>query len=165
LAELQKNYNTYTTYNTRVYALSTDSPKQSEHVVKKMNLSLTLLCDEDRKIVDLFNLRNPIEHDGIACPATFIINPEGKICYRSIDGTASRVDLTDELSFLDRLHKDTTHTMQTGPKKSWIIPSPKDNWRISMNMISAGNFADWKNLLLLPVNYLRIIASKIKNKK
>lgn len=128
-----------------------------------MGLSLTLLCDENRKVVDLFDLRNPFEHDGIAYPATFIINPEGKIRYRSIDGTASRVDLKDELSFLEELHKNTGHTMQTGPKKTWIIPSPKDNWRISMNMISVGTFADWKNLFFLPVNYLRIMASKIKN--
>jgi len=163
LAEIQKNYVTYTKYDTKVFALSTDSPKQSEHIIKKLNLSSTLLCDEDRKVVDLFNLRNPFEHDGIAYPATFIINPKGKICYRSLDGTANRVDLTDELSFLEQLHEDAGHIMQTRPKKSWIIPSPKDNWRISMNMISAGNFADWKNFLLMPANYLRILGSKIKN--
>jgi len=34
-----------------------------------------------------------------------------------------------------------------------------------MNMISAGNFADWKNLFLLPLNYLKIMGSKIKNMK
>jgi peroxiredoxin len=73
-----------------------------------MNLSSTLLCDADRKVVDLFKLRNPFEHDGIAYPATFIINQDGKICYRSIDGTANRVDLTDEISFLEQLHKDMT---------------------------------------------------------
>ena len=161
MAEIQKNYETYTTFNTRVFSLSTDSPKQSARVVKKLNLSTTLLCDEDRKVVDLFNLRNPLEHDGIAYPATFIINPDGKIRYRSLDGTAKRVDLTDEISFLEQLHKDSGHTMQTGPKKSWIIPSPRDNWRISMNMISAGNFADWKNLFLMPVNYLKIFRNKI----
>lgn len=145
-----------------MFALSTDSPKQSARVVKKLNLSATLLCDEDRKVVDLFSLRNPIEHDGIAYPATFIINPNGKISYRSIDGTAKRVDLTDELLFLEQLCQDSGHTMQAGPKKAWIIPSPRDSWHISMNMISAGNFADWKNLFLLPVNYLKIVRNKIE---
>ena len=115
-------------------------------------------------MIDLFNLRNPLEHDGIAHPATFIINPEGKIRYRSLDGTAKRVDLTDELSFLEELHKDTGHTLQAGPKKAWIVPSLKDNWRISMNMIATGNFADWKNLFLLPVHYLKIFGTKIKNR-
>ena len=148
-----------------MFALSTDSPRQSARVVKKLNLSAMLLCDEDRKVVDLFNLRNPLEHDGIAYPATFIINPDGKIRYRSLDGTAKRVELTDELLFLEQLHKDGGHTLQTRPKRSWIIPSPRDNWRISMNMISAGNFSDWKNLLLLPVNYLKILGSNIKSRQ
>ena len=115
-------------------------------------------------MIDVFNLRNPLEHDGIAHPATFIFNQKGKICYRSLDGTAKRVDLTDELSFLEQLHKDTSHTLQAGPKKAWIIPSPKDNWRITMNMIATGDVADWKNLLLLPVHYLIIMASKFKTK-
>jgi alkyl hydroperoxide reductase subunit AhpC len=161
LAEIQKNYDTYTKFNTRVFALSTDSPKQSENIIKRIHLSFTLLCDEDRKVVDMFKLRNPFEHGGIAYPATFIINPEGKICYRSLDGTANRVDLTDELSFLEQIHSDAGHSMQTKPKKSWVVPSLKDTWRMSMNMISRGNLADWKHFLLLPVNMLRIIGSKI----
>ncbi len=164
MAEIQKNFNTYTTFNTRIFALSTDSPDQSENLIKKIQLSFTLLCDENRKIVDLFHLKNPFEHGGIAYPATFIINPEGNICYRSLDGTANRVDLTDELSFLEQLHQNSGQRMQTGPKKSWIIPSLKDNWRMSMNMIFRGNFADWKHFLLLPVNMLRIVGSKMKKR-
>ena len=165
MAELQKHHATYTKYDTRVFALSTDSPKQSARVATKLNLSFTLICDEEKKVIDLFNLRNPLEHDGIAHPATFIINPKGNIRYRSLDGTAKRVDLTDELTFLEQLHKDTNHTLQAGPKKAWIIPSLRDNWRISMNMIATGNFADWKNLLLLPVHYLKIFGTKIKNRQ
>ena len=164
MAELQKHHATYTKYDTRVFALSTDSPKQSARVATKLNILFTLLCDEDKKVIDLFNLRNPLEHDGIAHPATFIINSKGNIRYRSLDGTAKRVDLTDELFFLEQLHKDTSHTLQAETKKAWIIPSLKDNWRISMNMIATGNFADWKNLLLLPVHYLNIMVSKIKNR-
>lgn len=163
MAEIQKNIDSYKQYNTKVFALSTDSPKQSDNILKKMNLSFDLLCDEEKRVIDLFNLRNPLEHDGIAYPATFIINQEGNICFRSLDGTAKRVDLTDELLFLEQLHKDNGHTMEAGPKKSWIIPSPKDNWRISVNMLTKGSFADWKNFLLLPVNYLRIVLNKIKN--
>ena len=150
--------------DTRVFALSTDSPQQSARVVEKLNLSATLLCDEEKKVVDLFDLRNPLEHDGIAHPATFIISPDGNIRYRSLDGTAKRVDLTDELAFLEQFHKDSGHTLQAKPKKTWVIPSPKDNWRISMNMIFAGNFADWKNLFLLPVNYSKILVNKIKER-
>ena len=162
MAEIEKHHGTYTRLDIRVYALSTDSPRQSQNLVLKLGLSFPLLCDESKAVIDLFNLRNPLEHDGIAYPATFIVSPGGKIRYRSLDGTAKRVYLTDELAFLEQLHKDSEHTLHAKPKRKWVIPSLKDNWRISMNMIFAGNFADWKNLLLLPVNYSKILVNKIK---
>jgi hypothetical protein len=164
LAEIQKSYDIYAKLNTKVFALSTDLPRQSANLVRKLKLSFTLLCDEDRKVIDLFDLRNSLEHDGIAYPATFIINPEGIILYRSLDGTAKRVDLTAELSFLERLHKESGHSMQKGPKRAWVIPSLQDNWRISMNMITVGNVADWKNFLMMPINYFKIFGSKLKRK-
>ena len=130
-----------------------------------MNLSLSLLCDEDKNIIELYNLKNPFEHGGIARPATFIINPEGKICYRSIDGTASRVDLTDEFSFLEKFNKDTNHKMIVKPKKSWIIPSPKSNIQMTINMFALGSFADWKHFFTLPLGYLKIFGDKIKKRQ
>ena len=127
-----------------------------------MKLLFTLLCDEDKHVIDLYQLRNPFEHGGIAYPATFIINSEGKICYRSLDGTANRVDLSDELLFLGKLHNDAGYKMDTAPKTSWIIPSPKDGWRMASNLIFNGNFADWKHFLLFPVEMFRMMASKYK---
>ena len=164
MVEIQKYFDTYTKFDTRVFALSTDSPKQSHNLIKKLGLSFTLLCDDDKTVIDMFDLRNPLEHDGIAHPATFIIDPHGTIRYRSLDGTAKRVDLTDELAFLEQFQKDSGHILEAKPKKKWVIPSLKDNWRISMNMITKGNFADWKNLLLLPLNYFNILLKKIKTK-
>ena len=164
MAEIERNYDTYETLNTRVFALSTDFPGQSENLARKLELSFSLLCDVDKKIIDLYNLRNPLEHDGIARPATFIIRPDNTIRYRSLDGTAKRVDLADELAFLEKLQKDSSHTLETKSKKAWVIPSVKDNWRISMNMITKGNFSDWKNMFLLPVNYSKILVGKIKSR-
>ena len=165
MAEIEKHHDTYTSLDTRVFALSTDSPRQSENLVRKLGLSFTLLCDESKEVIDLFDLRNPLEHDGIAYPATFIISPDGKNRYRSLDGTAKRVDLADELAFLEQLQKDSGHIRQAKSKKAWIIPSLKDNWRISMNMITKGNVADWKNLFLLPINYLKILGSTLIKKR
>jgi len=157
LAEIERNYDAYRKFNTRVFALSVDPVKQSRNLAEKMKLSFELLCDEDKHVIDLFDLRNPFEHDGIAYPATFIINAEGKICYRSLDGTASRVNLTEELKFLERLHDDAEYKMDAVPNKTWIIPSLKDMWRMSSNLILKGNFADWKHFLLLPVEVFKMI--------
>lgn len=164
MAEIEKLHDTYSRLDTRVFALSTDSPEQSQNLVRKLGLSFTLLCDEDKKVIDQFDLRNPLEHDGIAYPATYIVSPDGKIRYRSLDGTAKRVDLTDELTFLEQFHRDSGHTLQAKPKRKWVIPSLKDNWRISLNMITVGNFSDWKNMFLLPVNYLKIFGARLKNR-
>jgi peroxiredoxin len=103
---MQRNHDTYEKLNTRVFAISVDPLKQSQNLIEKMKLPFTLLCDEGKHVIDLYHLKNPFEHNGIAKPATFIINSEGKVCYRSLDGTANRVDLSDELQFLEKLHND-----------------------------------------------------------
>jgi len=164
LAEIQKKHDTYMKFNTQVFALSVDPLKQSQNIIEKMKLPFKLLCDEDKHVIDLYHLKNPFEHDGIAKPATFIINPEGKVCYRSLDGTANRVDLSDELQFLEKLHNDAGYKMGNAPKKSLIIPSPKNMWRMSLNMIFNGNFADWMHFLLFPVEMFRMMASRFKKK-
>ena len=128
-----------------VVALSTDSLNQSEGVIEDLNLSITLLCDEEKKVVDLFNLRNPFEHDGIAYPAIFVITPQGRICYRSLDRTASRVRLTEVLTFLDELKADQAAEEQGGARKAFIFPSPSVMWQITQNILFRGTGADWKH--------------------
>lgn len=129
--------------------------------IEKMNLSYTLLCDTQKKVIDLFHLQNPFEHDGIAYPGSFIIAPDGRIRCRSLDGTASRLNLKGELSFLEQLSYDRSAAMETPPKKSWILPSPQDTWRMTRNMAAKGSFADWKHFMLLPMEYLQILKHKI----
>ena len=164
MAELKKNYDSYSQFNTQVFALSADPLKQSQNLSEKMKLPFTLLCDEDKHVIDLYHLRTPFEHGGIAYPATFIIDSEGKIRYRSLDGTTNRVDLSDELLFLGKLHSDAEYKIDTALKRSWIIPSPKDVWRMASNLILNGNFADWKHFLLFPVEMFTMMASKFKKR-
>ena len=110
--------------HTRVFALSVDVPKRSAGFRQAMQFPFELLCDPDKKVVELFHLLNPHEHDGIAYPAIFVINPQGRICYRSLDRTATRVQLTEVLAFLDKLQEDPAFQKQGGKKKALIIPFP-----------------------------------------
>lgn len=114
LAEIKKHYIDIIKYKTRAYAISVDSPKQSRAVVSEMMLSFDLLCDVDKKVIQLYNLLNPFEHGGIAKPAIFILNPGGKICYRSLDDTAHRVDMAHVLNFLKN-HYENPELMNTEP--------------------------------------------------
>lgn len=121
-----------------------------------MELKFSLICDEKREVIDLYDLRNPFEHGGVARPATFIIKPGGLIYFRSLDGTSQRLDLTQELEFLVRLNKTPDALMQGEPRKKWVLTSPGDLWRVVGNIFAKGSLADWKHAFLFPVGYLKI---------
>jgi alkyl hydroperoxide reductase subunit AhpC len=131
--------------NTQVFALSVDTPERSAGFQKEMQLPFDLLCDPDKNVVPQFNLLNPHEHDGIAYPAIFVINAEGRICYRSLDRTASRVQLVDVLAVLEKLKNDPFHAEEKSGRKAFIIPSPGEMGQIAKNMLFRGSTADWKH--------------------
>ena len=156
--------------NTRVFALSVDVPERSAGFRQAMQFPFELLCDPEKKVVNLFHLLNPHEHDGIAYPAIFVINTEGRICYRSLDRTATRVKLTEVLTFLDKLQDDPSFTAQGGRKKAFIVPLPAEMWQILQNMIFRGSGADWKHyfkytFVYTPRNLVKLIKRPFTGKK
>jgi len=164
LAEIKKHYADIIKYKTRAYALSVDSPKQSQAVVSEMMLPFDLLCDVDKNVIALYDLINPFEHGGIAKPAVFIINPGGKICYRSLDDKAYRVDLTHVLNFLKAHYDNPDLTNKEAVDKKWIIPSWKTVRQIIKNMIFRGSLTDWKHYGLFPLKPILIPLKKLKQK-
>jgi len=165
LAEIKKNIDSFKELDISIAAISTDSIKQSQAVVREMGLPFDLLCDVDKAVINKFNLLNPFEHDGIAKPAIYLILPSGKIGYRSIDGIARRVDITDLLEFLKKYGKDKDYKASASAKKKWIIPSPKATWQLTRNMVLRGNFADWKHSLTFPYSWIKIFGNKFFEKK
>jgi len=155
--------------NTRVFALSVDVPERSAGFRHAMQFPFELLCDPEKKVVGLFHLLNPHEHDGIAHPAIFVINPEGRICYRSLDHTATRVQLTEVLAFLDKLQQDPSFQEQGGKKKAFIVPLPAEMWQILQNMIFRGSGADWKHyfkytFVYTPKNLFKLVTKPFRKK-
>lgn len=133
-------------------------------MMKEMELPFDLLCDTEKKVVNRYDLLNPYEHEGIARPAIFVIRPSGMIGYRSIDGTARRVDISDVLHYLDSLAENPEYRLDVRPKKHWIFPSWKAVRQIYRNMVHRGNSADWTHYVMTPVNPLIIPVKKITNK-
>jgi len=124
----------------------------------------------DKNVITRYHLLNIHEHGGIAYPAIFVIRPSGKIQYRSLDGTAQRVNLRDVLSFLAKIQKDDAYLPQAAPRKKFIIPLPNIAWQISKNMLLRGNFADWKHYVGYPLTATKLTWKKVfgspgKNKK
>jgi alkyl hydroperoxide reductase subunit AhpC len=160
LAEFKKQYHLIQKYKTDIFAISVDTPKQSQAVIREMDLPFQLLCDADKKVITQYHLLNTHEHGGIAYPAIFVIRPSGRIQYRSLDGTAQRVELSDILSFLEKLGQDDGFISNKAPKKKIIIPFPNHAWQISKNMLFRGNFADWKHYVLFPFSMVKFAWKK-----
>jgi len=170
LAGGKKNFDRIERANTQVVALSVDTPERSAGFRQEARLPFELLCDPDKKVVNLYHLLNPHEHDGIAYPAIFVINPEGRIRYRSLDRTASRVKLDEVLAFLDKLNVDQAAEERGGASKAFIFPSPAVMWQILQNMTFRGAGADWKHYFMFsfvytPKNIFRFVTSPFQRKK
>ena len=157
---MKKQFRLFQEYQTDIYGISADTPEQSRAVIREMNLPFQLLCDIDKKVITRYHLLNPHEHGGIAYPAIFVIRPSGRIQYRSLDGTAQRVNLTEVLSFLKRIQTDDAYTPAEPPRKKVIVPLPKIAWQISRNMLLRGSLADWKHYVGYPLTATKLIWRK-----
>jgi peroxiredoxin len=83
-----------------IVALSVDDPAHSAALRAQLGLEFPILCDTGRVVVRAWDLYNAREHGGIAVPAVFVIDPDRRVRYRSIDTTAARVRTDGVLQFL-----------------------------------------------------------------
>jgi len=155
LAEIKKNYPRFKALDTEVVALSVDPPEQSTAFKNEGQLPFELLCDEDRQVINLYHLLNPHEHQGIAYPAIFIIKSSGEIGYRSLDRKASRVNLSDVLSYLKKLTENPDSLWSSTAKKEVIIPSAGNIYQLIRNLIFRGNRDDWVHYITYPYQLVR----------
>jgi peroxiredoxin len=83
-----------------VAAVSVDSEERSAALREQLLLPFPVLSDSTRRVVREWGLYNPKEMGGIAVPAVFVIDPDRRVRYLSIDSTTRRVSAADLLSFL-----------------------------------------------------------------
>ena len=81
-------------------AVSVDPPERSRALAEQLALPFPLLCDPAREVVKAWGLYNREEKGGIAYPATFVLDRERVVRFRSLDRTACRVDLGGLFAFL-----------------------------------------------------------------
>lgn len=73
-----------------IAALSVDDRPRAAALRREMRLPFVVLSDPGRKVVDAWDLLNP-EMGGISHNATFVIEPDLTISFRSLDSTEERV--------------------------------------------------------------------------
>ena len=100
MAEYARNEAAIRAAGASLVALSVDAPERAEGVRRELDLSFPILCDTARAVVRAWDLYNPREMGGIAIPAVFVIGPDLRVRYRSIDTTRGRVSTAGVLEFL-----------------------------------------------------------------
>jgi peroxiredoxin len=100
LAEYSHDYEAICAAGADVVALSVDDRARSDALRTQLALPYPILCDPGRTVVRAWDLYNAGEKGGIAIPAVFVIGPDRRVRYRSIDSTAKRVATDGVLRFL-----------------------------------------------------------------
>ncbi len=81
--DLRDNYKTFLSKGYDVLGVSADSAKRQQNFINKNNLPFSLLADEDKTVIEAFNVWGPKkfmgrEYDGIH-RTTFVIDEKGVI--------------------------------------------------------------------------------------
>jgi peroxiredoxin len=100
LAEYGRRFSELAELGFGLAAVSVDTPDRSRALAEQLDLPFPLLCDPSRDTVRAFGLLNAAEKGGIAFPATFVLDRDRVVRFRSLDRTAQRVDLDALFTFL-----------------------------------------------------------------
>ena len=98
MAEYAREYPAFRAAGADVAALSVDSAERSASL--QLALPFPILGDVSRVVVQAWDLYNPREMGGIAVPAAFVIDPDLRVRWRSVDSTRDRVSAEAVLRFL-----------------------------------------------------------------
>ena len=135
MAEYRDHFAELSSLGLGLAALSVDEPGRSRALAEQLHLPFPLLCDSGREVVQTYGLFNVKEKGGIAYPATFVLDRDRTVRFRSLDRTAARVDLNALLSFLRR---GIASAPPPTPSRSRIVPGLRDLIRVTANAIRHG---------------------------
>jgi hypothetical protein len=110
-------------------------PTGSGLLAEQLRLPYRLLCDPGREVVRAYGLFNAGEKGGIAYPATFVLEPDRTVRFRSLDRTTSRVDLETLFAFL---RTGVGSEAPVEPHRSGVIPGLRDWSRAIGNALRHG---------------------------
>jgi hypothetical protein len=135
LAEYRDRFAELTSLGLGLAALSVDTPERSRALAEQLGLSFPLLCDPAREVVRAFGVFNEKENGGIAYPATFVLDRQRTVRFRSLDRLASRVDLG---GLFDFLRGGIEGAAPATPKRKGFFPHLGDFARVTRNALRFG---------------------------
>jgi hypothetical protein len=135
LAEYRDRFAELTSLGMGLAAVSVDTPERSAALAEQLGLPFSLLCDPAREAVRAFGVFNEKEKGGIAYPSTFVLDRERTVRFRSLDRTASRVDLN---GLFDFLRGGLDAPAPVTPKRTGFLPHLADFGRVTRNALRFG---------------------------
>jgi peroxiredoxin len=135
LAEYSERATELASLGLGIAALSVDTAPRSRALAEQLRLRFPLLCDPGREVVAAWGLLNREEKGGIAYPATFVLDRDRTVRFRSLDRTAARVDLEGLFAFL---RTGLQGASPATPARRKIAPGLGDFLRVTANAIRHG---------------------------
>jgi len=117
-----------------IVAIAVDPPERSEAVRRQLELPFAILCDVNRKIVRDWGVFEPQQMRGIAKPAVFIVDRDGRVKFASVDLEAVRVPAAAVVDILTT----RIRASQDEVKRRAILPRLSDWARAIRNMLRFG---------------------------
>ena len=99
---MQQNYAKIQAAGADLIAISSDSEGDTRNTVQNHGLKFPVLSDKDRETINTYNVIDT-GNNRIARPAVYIVQKDGTIVWKSLDGIAVRVPTAQILTELGKL--------------------------------------------------------------
>lgn len=99
---MQKNYGAIQAAGAELIAISSDKAAATKQNVQNQGLKFVVLSDPDLKTISDYNVVNPT-NERIARPASYVLQKDGTIAWKSLDGVAVRIPTAQILTELGKL--------------------------------------------------------------
>ena len=99
---MQENYQLIQAKNAEIFAISVEDIPRTRRTVQDENLEFPVLSDEDLEAVISYNVEDQ-EFPGVARAATFLLESDGTIVWKSLDTADRRVPTSQIIKELGKL--------------------------------------------------------------
>jgi peroxiredoxin len=100
--ELQQNYDKIQSAGAELFAISSENVALTQRTTENHGLTYPVLSDNKKEMIIAYNVLDPYD-TGKARPAAYIITPDGKVAWKSLDTAAARVPTATILTELGKL--------------------------------------------------------------
>jgi peroxiredoxin len=120
LADYSERLEDFRAASAELVAISVDDAARAEPCRQELGVKFPLLCDTRREVVKAYGLFNARENGGIAFPASFLIDRNRVVRFRTLEDVASRVSVDQLLGLVRALANGVE--APTAPRKRGVWP-------------------------------------------